>query len=122
MNKNFFVGGYGWDKLSYFLAVLGAVLLIFKYSLIIGLLLIGYSVWRVFSRDFDSRRREGIAFELFLQRIKNKYNSFIKKNKRDKNYVVVKCPKCSQKLRLPRKKGNIVVTCKSCRFEFKMRT
>lgn len=39
-----------------------------------------------------------------------------------KNYKIVSCPKCGQKLRLPRGKGKIVVTCKKCSFEFKLKT
>lgn len=36
-----------------------------------------------------------------------------------KNYKVLVCPKCGQKLRVPRGKGKITVTCKKCLFEFK---
>ncbi len=39
-----------------------------------------------------------------------------------KNYKIVKCPKCGQKLRLPRGKGKITVTCKRCFYEFKMKS
>lgn len=36
-----------------------------------------------------------------------------------KNYKILSCPKCGQKLRVPRGKGKITVTCKKCFFEFK---
>ena len=37
-------------------------------------------------------------------------------------YKIVSCPNCGQKLRLPRRKGKIIVTCKRCHNEFNLRT
>ena len=37
-------------------------------------------------------------------------------------YKVFKCPKCSQKLRVPRGKGKIMITCRRCGNEFKKRS
>lgn len=34
-------------------------------------------------------------------------------------YKIFKCPSCSQKLRVPRGRGNIIVKCKRCGIEFK---
>ena len=39
-----------------------------------------------------------------------------------RQYKIVKCPNCGQKLRLPRGQKKTIVTCKMCRFEFKERT
>lgn len=38
------------------------------------------------------------------------------------DYVIVDCSKCSSRLRLPKNKGNIVVSCPKCRNEFKITT
>lgn len=48
-------------------------------------------------------------------RIKQKYTQF-------RDYKITKCPNCGQKLRLPRRKGKIVVTCKKCSTKFDFRT
>ena len=33
---------------------------------------------------------------------------------RDKDHVYFKCPNCAQQLRVPKGKGKITVTCRSC--------
>lgn len=38
------------------------------------------------------------------------------------DYLVINCPKCPSRLRLPKGKGNITVTCPNCSNEFKTRT
>jgi glutaredoxin len=38
------------------------------------------------------------------------------------DYIIVSCTKCPTKLRIPKEKGNITVTCPNCKEEFKMRT
>ena len=50
-----------------------------------------------------------------FENIKFKYTQY-------RNYKITKCPNCKQKLRLPRGKGNIVVTCKKCSTKFDFRT
>jgi hypothetical protein len=49
------------------------------------------------------------------ENIKLKYNEYRK-------YKITKCPNCKQKLRLPRGKGEIIVTCKRCSVKFDLRT
>jgi glutaredoxin 3 len=46
----------------------------------------------------------------------------IKKIEELLDYLIVDCTKCSSKLRLPKNKGNIVVSCPKCKNEFKMTT
>ena len=50
-----------------------------------------------------------------FEKIKFKYTQY-------RNYKITKCPNCNQKLRLPRGKGKIVVTCKKCLTKFDFRT
>ncbi len=55
-------------------------------------------------------------------KLSNNLNKLQKNIKQWKHYKIISCPSCQQKLRLPRKQGNIVVTCPKCSQEFKMRT
>ncbi len=40
----------------------------------------------------------------------------------DINYKIYKCPKCRQKLRVPRGKGKIRISCRRCQYEFIRKT
>lgn len=129
MRRGFLAGTYGWDSFSKVLSLFGILLLLYRYTFYAGIIIILYAVIRTFSKNFDKRNREEIAFQNWLRGVKynfqgisTKFNNLKYDLKQKKNYVVVKCPKCSQKLRLPRHKGNIVVTCKKCSNEFKIKT
>ena len=38
------------------------------------------------------------------------------------DYKVINCPGCNAKMRIPKDKGTIVVTCKKCEQKFKIKT
>lgn len=121
MNKlsNYFKNSYGIDKFSKYLFATGAILLFTKYTAIIGLTLIIFSATRCISKNVYSRQRELQGFERFLNTLQNKVRNFKPSIGYSRQYKVFKCPNCSQKLRVPRKQGKIVVTCKKCGTEFK---
>ncbi len=139
MNFNFFQGRYGWDRLSTFLVVLSLPFFMSKYTMILGIVLLVYALGRALSKDVISRGNEAMRFESKIrsisgsaagsrrysgkkQGIKGSFNNFKKSMEEKKKYKITACPKCGQKLRLPRGKGKIVVTCKKCGYDFKMKT
>ena len=114
-------GRYGNDELTWVLLITGTVLLFLGYIprigwifYILALTTIFFSTFRGFSRNIPKRRRE---LERYL-RIKNKPKNAIQlhKNKRrdKKTHVYFKCPKCKAVLRVPKGKGDIIVTCPRC--------
>jgi len=115
-----FKGSYGWDFLSKYTVFLGILFTISRstISVVLGLLLIGWSVWRSFSKNKSKRYKELLAFENFLIKIKQKFNSLIYKLSQYKDIKILTCPSCAQKLRVPRRKGSITVTCKKCGKKF----
>lgn len=133
--RNYFEGSYGLDRFSRVILITGVLFLITR-SYIPALILISYGVWRILSRNVEARRREEIVFDETMARMSYKFNQFfhskglkswsikrkLKELKDRRYYVIVTCPKCNQKLRLPKNKGNIIVTCKRCSSEFRMRT
>lgn len=138
----FLQGIYGIDLLSLILLLIASLLNLSRYTSLIGFALVIISLLRIFSRNLSKRRAENNSLINFLNKPLSKlglripYNSQpidftsfsyiyqVIKNKLNekKNYKITSCPKCGQKLRLPRKKGKIVVTCKRCLHKFDFRT
>lgn len=139
---NFLKGIYGIDLLSLLLLLIASLLNFSKYTMFIGTALTLISIFRIFSKNIYKRQSENNTLISFLNKPLSKfglripYNSqpidftsfsyafqIIKKTITEKkNYKITKCPNCGQKLRLPRKKGKIVVTCKRCLHKFYFRT
>ena len=133
---------YGLDLLSVFLILLWSILNIFPITRIIGVFCLIYAIYRAFSKKIYKRREEYNVFYTYCNKVLNKFNKSLPANipnihlnqfsfifddiKRwfyeKRNYKITKCPNCKQKLRLPRKKGKIVVTCKRCSTKFDFRT
>mgnify|MGYP002357212828 CR=1 FL=1 len=107
------------DALSRYLIIVGAIFLLDRHLRIFGAVIISYGLWRGFSRNRYKRHMELIAFENFIYNIRGTFNKFIIKMKNKKDYKVFVCPACSQKLRVPRKRGRVTITCSRCHTVFK---
>lgn len=133
---------YGIDFLSIFLLILSFLFGIWHRTSSIALILFIYSVFRIFSKNLYRRQKEYDLFYTYANKIVGKlgfqlpYNTIplnfnfltpyinnVKyKISQNKNFKITKCPYCGQKLRLPRGKGKITVTCKKCLRDFKFKT
>lgn len=138
MFGNFFKGRYGVDTLAYVLLFVGIIMLRFPYVSYLGIGLFVFMVFRIFSRDKNKRYQEQQKLNQMLSKLTksftrqgssapNGYNPFNRKsstyNSPDRKlYVILSCPKCSNNLRLPRKKGKLQVTCPVCKTEFIKKT
>ena len=138
----FLQGIYGIDLLSLLLLFIASLFNFSRYTWFIGTALTLIAIFRVFSRNIYKRQAENNTLISYLNKLLSRfgvripYNSqpidfssfsyafqMIKKAINEKkNYKITKCPNCGQKLRLPRKKGKIVVTCKRCLHKFDFRT
>lgn len=84
-------------------------------------LIIGFTVFRTFSKNIYARRKENDRFVRFKSFFKfNKVNKS-KLPKDTNDHVFRKCPKCSSVLRLPREKGSHDVRCPRCQNLFSVR-
>lgn len=110
---------YGFDKLSKYLYVAGLVLSLSRYTAMLGFALVIYGTWRTFSKNRYKRYQELSILEKYLTLLKQRYSKYKIFLLNYPKYKIFKCPNCSQKLRIPRKQGKIVVTCKKCNTEFK---
>lgn len=118
--QKFMSGRYGLDQLSEFYIVSAIICMIFKSSLLktIGLLLLVICYVRIFSRDIGKRYDENIKFLNYRDKVLDYIRRKKDYIKQRKIYHIYKCPNCKQKIRIPKGKGKICITCPSCKNEF----
>lgn len=124
----FMQGRYGADELSKFLVGLGLVLIIlniltksFIFNLLFWVCLI-YSYFRMFSKNYSARYEENQKFLQLKNRMKYKWENHKKLREQKKIYHIYSCPYCKQKIRIPKGKGTIIITCPKCKQEFGKRS
>lgn len=122
--RQFMTGRYGADEFSryllYFMIGLMVLNMLVRSSLLNLLLFaaIAYLYFRMFSKNHPKRYQENVKF---LQS-KDRFLSFFRKGKiiaeQKKIYRIYTCPGCKQKIRVPKGKGKIEVTCPKCSTSF----
>ncbi len=126
--RRFMQGRYGADQLSRFLTTVGLVLIIlnlFVRTRILTYLVLAilvYCYYRMFSRDYNRRYAENRKYLTLKSRTLYKVKNWKKVWQDRKTHHIYKCPGCGQKIRVPRGKGKIIVTCPKCRREFQKKS
>ena len=129
MFRRFFYGRYGNDHLN--ITVMAVALIIGIISaftkgttyLILALLqalLLTYWFLRFFSKNRYARNTENQRFLrvcVYLRDAFKPISSFFKRLA-DREHRYFKCPKCKSRLRVPRGRGIITITCPRCRHRF----
>lgn len=122
--QKFMSGRYGADELSRMLLAISMVFLIIsmlsRWNLfyLFAIVLLIYTYFRMFSRNVSKRYAENQKY------LNWKYRLVVKKDRKKKQweqrkiYHFYKCPSCGQKVRVPKGKGKICITCPKCRMEF----
>jgi len=119
INK-FMIGRYGPDHLCIAMIVFAMVLsllhafLWFTPLLILSYTSFGLVIYRMLSRNINRRRAENDRFIRFWWPVRSKIKNIIRKIKDKRKYVYYKCPTCKLKLRVPKGKGKIRITCPRC--------
>ena len=122
--SKFMQGRYGVDSLSRFLSVVLLVIIVLglfiriPFSGLITLALLVILYWRMFSRNIPKRYEENQKFLHIRDKFLRRFSSFGSNLSQMKDYHIYKCPRCNQKIRIPRGKGHIMVRCPRCGFEF----
>ena len=124
----FMQGRYGTDELSKFLVGLGMALIILNiltknaiFNLLFWVCLI-YSYFRMFSKNHAARYAENQKFLGLKNKWTYKWENHKRMREQKKIYHIYSCPFCKQKIRIPKGKGTIIVTCPKCKEEFGKRS
>ncbi len=124
----FMNGRYGADQLSRFMLGLCIVCLVINIFTreqavyVLALVILGVCYFRMFSRNYAKRSAEN---QRYLDATRGARTWFQRRKNRliqSKDYHIYKCPSCGQKIRIPRGKGRICITCPKCRHEFEKKS
>jgi hypothetical protein len=122
--QQFMMGRYGADQLGRLL--MGISILFLLVSLftrldifcILALGLMAYEYYRMMSRKIEQRYAENQKYLNGRYRLAVKWNRRKERFRQRKDYHFYRCPSCKQKVRVPKGKGRICITCPKCKGEF----
>lgn len=119
---------YGTDELNNLLIGIAFVLIvinIFVRASWLGLIataILVYTLWRGLSTQVDDRRNENEVFLDHAGRFRPWLRDPRAAFKEARTYKHVMCPDCGQKVRVPRHKGKLRVTCPKCHTKFEVKS
>lgn len=121
--QRFMSGRYGYDQFGRFLSIAALVFLILGLFLwgifyFIGLALIIYSYFRMFSRNIQKRYAENQWYLNRTAGIRSWSGHVRARFAQRKNYRYFHCPSCKQAIRVPKGRGRISITCPKCQTQF----
>lgn len=126
--QRFMYGRYGNDNLNRFIsisALLFSILSIFTKGAIansLTFLLLFLCFFRMLSKNIYKRQQENLSY----LSIKNEVTNYFKRTKlhisQRKTHRFYKCPSCKLKLRVPKGKGLITISCPKCKDSFNKKT
>ena len=122
--RRFMIGRYGTDGLNQFLSIASLVLLLIaivsRVSLFtwLGVALLVFCYYRTFSCNISKRTEENYKFYTLKDRVGSKFRSWKEQWANRKVYHYYRCPQCRQKLRVPRGRGRIQISCPRCGTQF----
>lgn len=120
----FMYGRYGTDELSRIYLILAIACLavhlltrsIFFY--LAGMVLLIYGIYRSFSKNTAKMSAQNQKYMTWRYKLVVKYNQTKKQWAQRRDYRFYRCPDCRQKVRVPRGRGKIAITCPKCKTEF----
>lgn len=128
----FMLGRNGNDAFNRFLLITAAALLLLASLLsrtavgrvlyLLVPLLLGYTYFRLFSRDLYRRRSENERYLREVEKLRRRTRVFSERWKQHKDYKFFTCPSCKAVMRVPRHRGKIRIVCRKCGSTFMRKT
>lgn len=117
-------GRYGMDEFSRLLFIVGLLFLLLanlaggSLVLIFGLTILAYGALRPLSKEIESREKEYYWYLRMKQKIFSVYWKWRNRYVQRKTFKIYKCSECKQKVRVPKRKKKIRITCPTCNHTF----
>ena len=121
-------GRYGTDdfyKFLFWVALIGIVINWFFKSQLLSFavtLILVYAMYRVLSKNHSARYAENQRYLQTTAKIRYWFDQQKKLMEERKYHHIYTCPKCRQKIRIPKGKGKIMIRCPKCHHEFQKRS
>ena len=122
--RRYMQGRYGMDELSKLLMTLSIVIIVLasltRNSMVnlIGFLVIGFVYVRIFSKNFYKCSLQNQKYLQYRKKLTSGWQNKISKFKQRKTHHIYSCPECKQKVRIPKGKGKVEITCPKCAAKF----
>ena len=121
--QRFMWGRYGNDRLNQALMVGAMVSVVLSFFLgqlfyMLAFALMIYAYYRMFSKNITKRAAENQWYLARERKVKNWFAGKKKEFSQRKVYHIYKCPNCKQKIRVPKGRGRIAISCRKCGTEF----
>ena len=126
--RNFMTGRYGPDHLSIAMIIVSLVLSLlrsitrFDPLLYVSYVILVLALFRMLSRNVNRRRSENDKFIRYWWPVRTKASRTLANMKHRKTHKFLKCPGCSNTLRVPKGKGKLQITCPKCGERFIKKT
>lgn len=126
--RRFMSGRHGADQLSlaliYTAIALNVLTLLIPRAGALGILsmaMLVFALVRIFSKNHERRYRENAWYVKHVGSLSAQIRQAWTRFKNRKTYLYFDCPQCRAKLRLPRGKGEVTMTCGRCGHTFRKR-
>lgn len=96
--------------------------ILFQLMELLLVVLIVHMYYRVFSKNIGKRYEENSKYLQWNYRMQTKFGRQKKELEQRKIYRFYSCPTCKQRVRVPKGRGKILITCPKCRGEFQRRS
>lgn len=123
----FMQGRYGNDRLGQAMlvaALICMVLSLFRIPFIstVGLVVLILTYYRMFSRQIGKRAAENQKYLALEWKLRARLQKRKQAVAQSRTHRIFRCPECRQKIRVPRHRGRIAISCRKCGTEFIKKT
>ena len=121
-------GRNGADELSFTLLIAALIFTLLSSMFpgivfqLLSLVVYVLCIFRMFSRNIQARYAENEKFMRWWRPVSNRIRGAQGRFADRKTHCYFKCPECGQRLRVPKGKGKIMITCPQCHTKFDRKT